>query len=327
MLNNIVSSILSAKTAEESEIAATNLYVFYEQLAEELLLDPNINTPTEVGGGLALSPEHAIDCILDYIRTVKFLKGIYTSVLDLGEKFKGEVIEILYAGSGPYGTLIVPLLSKFTNKEISVTVVDIHENSINSLKRIVEYLGFEQHIKEYVIDDATKMEVDKKWHIIISETMDKALTKEPQVAITCNLVKQLVDGGVFIPERISLAGGTSFLAEEKQFGRLKRKEEREVKFDDKEFLFCIDKNILGKNKKFAYESEWISVEDNYVRNPDICIYTEINVYNGITINSGESFITNPYCVKSLYAVKGNNYKLFYKGIEKVPFWTIKDSSN
>lgn len=40
--------------------------------------------------------------------------------------------------------------------------------------------------------------------MVITKTMDKVLTKEPQVEITRNLGKQLINNGIFIPEKIEI---------------------------------------------------------------------------------------------------------------------------
>ena len=51
-------------------------------------------------------------------------------------------------------------------------------------------------------------------HILVIEAMQKALEKEPQVALTLNLARRLPDGGVLIPERIRLAACLADLGRE-----------------------------------------------------------------------------------------------------------------
>ena len=73
----------------------------------------------EVQGGVALSPRHAKECLYDYIRTARFIKGVYKAINSAKEKFVDEVLEVVYAGCGPLATLIIPLLSYYDSKKIS----------------------------------------------------------------------------------------------------------------------------------------------------------------------------------------------------------------
>ena len=105
----------------------------------------------------------------------------------------------------------MPLLHLFNSYEIEIILLDIYQTSINSVKKNVKTLSYQSYIKEYLIEDATiyKHSKENSLHMIITESMDKALIKEPQVEIIRNLGKQLVSNGTFIPEEIER--GYSFL--------------------------------------------------------------------------------------------------------------------
>jgi predicted RNA methylase len=52
--------------------------------------------------------------------------------------------------------------------------------------------------------DATTFKIEKPYDIVISETMQAALKKEPQVAIMQNLIPQMPVHAVFIPQQIAV---------------------------------------------------------------------------------------------------------------------------
>ncbi|PKH52789.1 hypothetical protein CXF68_19735 [Tenacibaculum sp. Bg11-29] len=324
-LNQITQLLLASKTEKEEIIAVKMLSSFYEEILEKISSEELNKIGLEVKGGVALSPMHAKDCLYDYIRTARFIKGVYKAINSAKESFFDKNLEIVYAGCGPLATLIIPLLSCYDSKKISITLIDIHEVSIMSAKKIIEYLSYEEYIKEYCITDATKYTHNKKksLHVVITETMDKALINEPQVSITQNLVAQLSEGGVLVPEEIKLSTRNSFFAKENFFGKSVANEEyiNDTALQD---LFSITKNIKKTKDEFSFESGYIRFDKDFEKTPDICIYTEIRVFDDVYINKGESLITNPYCVKSLYSVSSNPYRLFYT-TKKRPKWDIKNT--
>lgn len=315
-------AILSSTSIKEEFMALDMLIDNYKYINPELF-KISLNKETITQGGIALSLTSARDCIKDPIRTVRFLKGIYEGVSTIKEKFKNEKITILYAGCGPLGTLIIPILHLFSPDDIEVILLDIHKQSIISVKKIIENLGYESYIKSFIVADATTYQhtKEKKLHIVITETMDRALINEPQVAITTNLSKQLHKNGILIPQEITVFRGNAFFAKERVFNAdITQEKLQKNPIIERKKLISITKDIED-NTKFSYETETISIPKFFEEKPDICLYTKVIVFREVCIENAESYITNPICLVSMYNLKSDTYKLCYS-IKNIPKWEL-----
>jgi hypothetical protein len=168
--------------------------------------NPEDEIETLLSDGKAISPRDATRCLTDYFRTVQFLRGIDAGIREAQNRFPGQVIEVLYAGCGPYATLVVPLCNRFAPGEVRFTFIDIHKRSLEAARSLVEQLGFSEFIRDYIQCDAASYQQPARvpLHMVICEAMQKSLSKEPQLAITANLAPQVTTGGIFIPQRISV---------------------------------------------------------------------------------------------------------------------------
>ncbi|MGZ8216479.1 hypothetical protein [Methylomagnum sp.] len=161
---------------------------------------------TYTAHGKALSPINAARCAWEHLRTTRFLQGAHAALREAQRRFPGQRIEVLYAGTGPYATLVLPLLPRFSPEALRLTLLDIHPHCLDSVARLLEGLGLGGFVREFVVADATRYRhpSNRPPHVVITETMQKALIKEPQVAITLNLALQLAPGGLLVPERVDV---------------------------------------------------------------------------------------------------------------------------
>ncbi|HUX52792.1 MAG TPA: hypothetical protein VMV56_00110, partial [Williamwhitmania sp.] len=145
----------------------------------------------------------AAHCLLEMKRTTVFLRGIKCAI-DSKLHANNSRVEILYAGCGPYATLATPLLSFYTSEQVRVTLLDINPVSIKAAETLIVSLELEGYVADYTLADASTYQVDKSYDIVISETMQSGLKKEPQVAIMQNLIPQCNSNTIFIPEQITI---------------------------------------------------------------------------------------------------------------------------
>jgi hypothetical protein len=158
-------------------------------------------------------------------RTVVYFRGLYHAIQEAQQRFPGEAIHILYAGCGPFAPLCLPLLPLLAEEAVHFTLLDVHARAIESVESILAALQLKSTKVDCVVCDATQYQNPhhRSLQVVVSETMQRALEKEPQVAILMNTAPQLTAGGLMVPEMISVdavltdlsqeLGGNGFVAE------------------------------------------------------------------------------------------------------------------
>ncbi len=155
--------------------------------------------------GLAISPTQAAMCAGEFMRTTIFLRGLHDAIAEAVEAKSPDVVRVLYAGSGPYATLAVPLMTVFPPEKVRFTLLDIHPVSIASAKSVISRFGLERSVESYVVTDACDYTIPTGMppDILLCETMSTALEREPQVAILRHLLSQAPDA-VIVPESVRI---------------------------------------------------------------------------------------------------------------------------
>jgi len=142
--------------------------------------------------GLALSPTMAGRCADDIARTVVFARGVHAAVREARAARPHTTVSLLYAGCGPYALLAIPAMALRGPQELRITLLDINEASIASARAVLAALGLTYHVDGFVVADACRYQIpaDRRPDLILSETMNACLEREPQVAIARHLLRQ-----------------------------------------------------------------------------------------------------------------------------------------
>jgi hypothetical protein len=160
---------------------------------------------TELPQGVAINPEAAAQCVKDYQRSVMFIRGFHAAIRQKLEEQPDKPIDVLYAGCGPYATIVLPVLTLIDPARLSLYLLDIHEESLSCAAQLVDFFQFDSLSTVYLCENACDYQHSTGFDLILAETMQKALEQEPQFKVTANLCHQLKPNGLFLPEQISIS--------------------------------------------------------------------------------------------------------------------------
>ena len=255
----------------------------------------------ELDTGKALGTFWAALCLDDIIRTRQFVRGINKALQENIDKQKP--LHILYAGTGPFATLILPFIFRYSKEEINYTFIELNPFSFDILQNVISKLGLNDYNIQFVKEDATKYQIDfkNKPDIIISETMQNALAKEQQVSIFLNLMGQVNYNSIFIPEKIELCIAlkkAGIPAEETQ-GKHYQKE-RKIFEVSKEAMFPLVGIENNTSEEISFSKKQTILELEELKGfSQLVLLTKIQVYKDEKIEINESGLTTPIIIKDI----------------------------
>ncbi|MCE3296528.1 MAG: hypothetical protein K0R65_2242 [Crocinitomicaceae bacterium] len=319
--------IESANEAEEIA-AARALSAFFTENSPYAVNQQEDSTEITLRGGVALSTYHAAICIHESLRTARLIKGVYHAIREILLRFPDQEIRVLYAGCGPYATLLFPVLPLFDNSSLKCSLLEINPLSVKHARAWSETLGLNKDKITFLEEDAIQYKSPETFHLLISETMFNALLREPQLRIAANLAPQLHPNGIMVPEEIRLDLAYCALGDEPYFDN--QKDSSDGKPGTAEYsgpLFSLTKDFnfseQVRSGSFRFNStHFVFPEKLSKTKPDICIFTTLKTFGGHEIGLGESSLTNPYCVGNYYTLEGKPFRLVHR-FEHIPDWKLE----
>ncbi|NVK08947.1 MAG: hypothetical protein HWD89_07820 [Tenacibaculum sp.] len=255
----------------------------------------------QLENGVAIGTLWAANCLDDLVRTYKFIRGIEVAIQE--KIYQKDSLHILYAGTGPFASLILPFILKYADWNITYTLLEVNPLSFEVLKSTIKKLGLETNNINFINQDATKYQFPKNFSpdIIVSETMQRALDSEQQVSVFYNLMSQSNSDTVFIPEKITLAIGTSSSENIKPDIQQKYYREHDKVFEvskeamnSNDWLFEKTSNKLSFTKKHT-----VLKEKELSTASEIVVMTEITIYKNEELIINESGLTIPKYIKDV----------------------------
>jgi hypothetical protein len=283
--------------------AADELFRF---LVHTIKIETNItggSPQTMLQGGKALNTEEAARCIKDFLRTRRFIDGIVAAVKDRQQQFPGKPLRILYAGTGPFATLLLPLTALLKPGEMKWVLLEAHAPSYDYLQNTIATFGLEEYVESIHHVDATSWQIPAGMHfdILLSETMQWALVNEPQVAIWMNLLPQLNEDCIIIPQQVRLS--LAWI----ELGKRVRIKSGELTKDVQTVYpiataFDLNREMILSNKEEHFPSVKIIVAPH--PSADLHILTDIIIYGDHVLKIDECGLTLPFPIRNLPPITG-----------------------
>jgi hypothetical protein len=297
-----ITAILLADESSYSEMrdAALNLLQFFYDISEFDNSNPINHQHLQSQAGQAVSPESAAICMRDFMRTRVFMRGLKDAISTKLQANPDKAVIVLYAGTRPFATLLIPLVTIFSSSQLQMQLVDINPASIAYLNRIIAYFSLQPYVLQVVQTDAVTYCVPAQLQpdIILSETMMPSLKKEPQVSIAANLVLQCPQA-ILIPELIEVSAVL-----------YNSKPDEKIRFIHLETLLVLTKEqAIKMAKQQQADDAFFPVTKLKVQKPvqphysRLALLTYIRVFNNEALGLNESSLTIPEHVCNLHSIK------------------------
>lgn len=249
--------------------------------------------------GKALGTFWAALCIDDLIRTRQFIRGIDKAIKD---KLHKKPIHILYAGTGPFATLILPFLFRYSKEAIKYTLLEVNPFTLQILQKVISKLGLDGYDIVLEQSDATKYQIEAKNEpdIIISETMQNALAKEQQVPIFLNLMRQVKENTLFIPEKIEIHLGLKEMKIEPEKTNISHFHKVDKVFEvSHKAMFAENQFEKKQTKDYLFEKKRTHIKKEQLDGfNQLVLLTEIQIYDNEYIRINESGLTTPIILEN-----------------------------
>ena len=218
------------------------------------------------------------------------------------------MINIFYAGCGPYAPFITLVAPFFKSDEIQFCLLEINKTSLESAKNLINSLELSNYVKAFYLADAVTFKIPNPdtFHILISETLDALLFRESYVPILFNLLPQLHKNITLIPENVCLNLNLLTYSE---------KSSKPIEYEI-ETVLNVRERLLSRKFNSTIPSQLSDKKINLRPlnidpSKNILLDTQVHIYKNIWLNRNESSLTIPCEIKLKNPAQNNSIIFTY----------------
>jgi hypothetical protein len=318
------------------QVAVRQLYDFLVALAS---VDTNDDANKEflmLDSGKAIGPTFAAMCLNEMLRTKRFVDGVYQAVCDTLAAHPNRPVHILYAGTGPFATLVLPLVARFSSQQLQWSLLEINPTSFACLQQLINKLGLQDYIHRFEKTDAANwaLPVGERIDIFVTETMQESLKREPQVGICMNLMPQLPPEVIMIPQEIRLKA--ALIHPGQRIRDRVQSISNSTALQELGTIFAFNKHSIGQHAaaftntqgSYTFPTVAISVpEEALADRPFLYILTEITTYQNEELLIDQCSLTLPHRLADLSGKAGSTLYFHYQtGPRPKMHWELQEQS-
>lgn len=258
---------------------------------------PQLNENMLLPEGKALATRWAAWCMDDVLRTKKFALGIKKAVDLVLKANPKKPVKILYAGTGPFATLVLPLTTHYTAAQLQLDLIEVNPKSFEYLKQTIQKLQLQDYVCSLSQADATTYQVENaSVDILVVECLQHTLAREPQVKIVQNLIPQLPPDVILIPEEISLQLMLVNSEEQRQVQMGLNTPESACFWHKKATVFSLTKANILENDSLFDEYHFNFDQAELEGRNRLSVFTEMHIFDDQFLGFNESGLTLPWVV-------------------------------
>lgn len=290
-IKSLSSSLLAAaENPAAAEKVIREIYAYFAKVTAITGEDNKIEYLAAVPAakGRALGLNHAAQCLLDFKRTTKFLKGMVAAIRDKQKEKPGQPVRVFYAGCGPYAPFLTLIAPFFSPGELQFSILEINEHSLRSAVKLIRDLNLGSYlVHEYLADAVTFTVPDAgTYDLVFSETLDALLYRECYVPILMNLLPQFNANLILLPENVQV------------LAKLQRPANTPLPDEDLGVIIDVRKAVADQNGSRSIPAKLPAVRVDFDRFTmtdyhSLLLETSVHVYKDIWLKTQESSLTLP----------------------------------